>query len=323
MKKIWICTLLAIVMTSCYDDYIKDYEYNGVYFPFQTNVRTFVVGEGMKIEVGATLGGVMENNKNRIVRYSIKEELVTPDILERMKAGLNYIKNSVKDVDKLLPMPNDYYTLSNPSEMIIRKGTHGGTVVVRPDSAKFLSDPNTLQAHYALSFYIESADADSIVEPMRYAVIGLKYENMLFGNYWHGGVRVIKDATGTPLDTVAYYTQIPQPESKVWTLKTVAPFELETNGLADDADKGSIKLTLQPDGTIGVGKSSASKVNVLPDGECKFNQAKLLQDRKIFLKYKYENGDGTTSHVTDTLTFRNRTRDGVNEWQDENPGNYK
>lgn len=323
MKKIWIFTLLITVMTSCYDDYIKDYEYNGIYFPFQTNVRTFVVGEGMKIEVGAALGGVMENNKDRIVRYSIKNELVTQDILDRMKSGLNYIKNSVEGVDELLSMPNDYYTLSNPSEMIIRKGTHGGTVVVRPDSAKFLSDPKTLQAHYALSFYIESADADSIVEPMRYAVIGLKYENMLFGNYWHGGVRVIKDMAGTPLDTIAYYTQIPQPESKVWTLKTVSPFELETNGLADDADKGSIKLTIHPDGAIAIGKSSASKVNVLPDGECKFNQAKLLQDRKIFLKYKYENSNGTMSHVTDTLTFRNRIRDGVNEWQDENPGNYK
>ena len=158
---------------------------------------------------------------------------------------------------------------------------------------------------------------------MRYAVIGLKYENMLFGNYWHGGVRVVKDAVGNTLNTVAYYTQIPQPESKVWTLSTVAPFELETNGLADDADKGSMKLTLNSDGTITVGKYSSSDINVLPDGESRFNQAKLLQDRKIFLKYKYDNGDGTISYVTDTLTFRNRVRDGVNEWQDENPGNYE
>ena len=84
-----------------------------------------------------------------------------------------------------------------------------------------------------------------------------------------------------------------------------------------------MKLTLNQDGTITVGKSSSSEINVLPDGESYFNRSKLLQERKIFLKYKYENGDGTTSFVTDTLTFRNRTRDGVNEWQDENPDNYK
>lgn len=323
MKKICIVTLLAIVMTSCYDEYVKDYEYNGVYFPYQTNVRTVVVGEGMKIEVGAALAGVLENKEDRVVRYTMKNELVTPQILERMKSGLNYIKNSVEGVDELLPMPADYYTLSNSSEMVIYKGNHGGTVTVRPDSVKFLSDSKTLKANYALPFYIESADADSILEPMRYAVIGLKYENMLFGDYWHGGVRIIKNAAGVALDTVAYYTQIPQPESKVWTLTTIAPFELETNGMSDDADKGSIKLTLNPDGTIVVGKSSASKVNVLSDGESKFNQAKLLQNRKIFLKYKFDNGDGTTSYVSDTLTFRNRIRDGVNEWQDENPGNYE
>lgn len=323
MKKIGVFILLAAALTSCYDEYVKDYDYDGVYFPYQENVRTFVVGEGLKIDVGAVLAGVLENNKDRVVRYQIKNDLVTPDALARMKSGQNYIKNSVAGVNELLPMPADYYSLSNSEEMLIRKGSHGGTVTVYADSAKFLSDPKTLKAAYVLPFYIESADADSIIEPMRYAVIGLKYENMLFGNYWHGGVRVVKDAAGNTLNTVAYYTQIPQPESKVWTLSTVAPFELETNGLADDADKGSMKLTLNSDGTITVGKSSSSDINVLPDGESRFNQAKLLQDRKIFLKYKYDNGDGTISYVTDTLTFRNRVRDGVNEWQDENPGNYE
>ncbi len=42
-------------MVSCYDDYIKDFDYTTVYFPYQIDVRTFVVGEGMKIEIGADL----------------------------------------------------------------------------------------------------------------------------------------------------------------------------------------------------------------------------------------------------------------------------
>lgn len=323
MKKIGLFLLLAAVLTSCYDDYAEDYEYDGIYFPYQENVRTFVVGEGMKIEVGAVLAGVLENNKNRVVRYQIKNDLVNADVLAKLKSGQNYIKNSVVGVNELLPMPSDYYSLSNPEEMVITKGSHGGTVTVFADSAKFLSDPKTLKANYALPFYIESAEADSIIEPMRYTVIGLKYENMLFGNYWHGGVKIVKDAAGKVLETVAYNTQIPQPESKVWTLTTVAPHELETNGLADDADKGSMKLKLNPDGTITVGQSSSSDINVQPDGESYFNRSKLLQDRKIYLKYKFDNGDGTISYVTDTLTFRNRIRDGVNEWQDENPDNYE
>ena len=54
-----------------------------------------------------------------------------------------------------------------------------------------------------------------------------------------------------------------------------------------------------------------------------FNDAKLLQDRKMTLNYSYSNGDGTTTYVNDYLQFRNRIRDGVNEWQSENPEDYK
>jgi hypothetical protein len=59
------------------------------------------------------------------------------------------------------------------------------------------------------------------------------------------------------------------------------------------------------------------------DGASTYNQAKLLQNRKIFLNYKYKNAAGNWCYAKDTLTFRNRIRDGVNEWQDENPNNYK
>ena len=54
-----------------------------------------------------------------------------------------------------------------------------------------------------------------------------------------------------------------------------------------------------------------------------FNGSKLLQDRKLIMQYSYSNDSGNTVEVTDTLYFRNRYRDGVNEWQDENPENYK
>ncbi len=63
-----------------------------------------------------------------------------------------------------------------------------GSVVMKADSAAFLADAATINAAYAIPLYITAADADSILEPKRFAVIGLKYENMLFGTYWHGGV---------------------------------------------------------------------------------------------------------------------------------------
>ena len=321
MKKIIIAVLfLSVVMTSCYKDYIEDFDYTSIYFPYQTDVRTFVVGEGMKIEVGAALAGLRENRQNRIVNFTMDNSLVNANILAVMKVGAAYIKDAVAPVTALMPMPTTYYTISDNSKMEIKAGTHMGSVVIKADSAAFLKDTTTKNPVYALPFYITSADADSVRSAKRSIVVALKYENMLFGNYWHGGVTVVKDATGKVVKTTNYFTSIPTPEIKIMNLKTVAPDALVTNKISDQA--GSLKLTLNG-GTITVSQANGSTVKVQPDGESTFNRSKLLQDRKIYLKYKYANADGTTSYATDTLTFRNRLRDGVSEWQDENPNNYK
>ena len=321
MKKIIIAALiLSVAMTSCYKDYVEDFDFTSIYFPYQTNVRTFVVGEGMKVEVGAALAGLRENSQNRIVNFTMDNSLITADILAAMKVGAGYIKDAVASVTALKPMPTTYYSISDKSKMEIKAGNHMGSVLIKADSAAFLNDTNTLRPVYALPFMITSADADSIRVGKGSAVIAFKYENMLFGNYWHGGVTVVKDAAGNVVKTTNYFTTIPTPEIKIMNLKTVAPNALVTNKISDQT--GSLKLTLSGT-TITVSQANGSAVKVQPDGASTFNRSKLLQDRRIYLKYKYANADGTTSYATDTLTFRNRIRDGVNEWQDENPENYK
>jgi len=308
------------MLTSCYDDYIEDFDYNAVYFAQQTNVRTFVVGEGMQIKVGVVLAGVRENSYDREVGFVLDNNLLSDEVLMDMKGGVEHVKNYVSNVSELLPLPSDFYTLSDNNKMIIKRGDHKGVITIKADSARFLADAKTLIANYALPFCITDADADSILLPKKSSVVGVRYENMLFGNYWHGGETVVKDDAGNVLKTIKYYTTIPSPESKVMKLHTVGPHSLETNRMSDGA--GSFKITLDGDNIL-ISKAEGSKTEVLPDGESKFNRAKLLQDRKIYLKYKYDNGDGTISYATDTLTFRNRIRDGVNEWQDENPANYQ
>ncbi len=319
-KRIALALGLTMALSACYDDYIEDFDYTSVYFMYQTNVRTFVVGEGMKIEVGAALAGVRENKQDRIVGFRMDPALVNGAALAALKTGSNYIREAMADVDTLKPMPADYFTISDNSTMVIKSGTHMGSVVIQADSARFLKDASTIRPVYAIPFYIASADADSIVGAKRSAVVALKYENMLFGNYWHGGVTTVKDAAGKIVKTVKYYTTIPSPEAKVFKLKTVAPDALVTNKISDQ--EGAFKITLDGN-TVKVSKADGSAIEVKPDGPSTFNRAKLLQERKLFLSYKYENEDGTTSFAQDTLTFRNRIRDGVNEWQDENPDHYK
>lgn len=310
-------------MVSCYDDYIFDYEYSGIYFPYQINVRTFVVGEGMKIEVGAALGGVRENVMDRNVSFAIDNALLTPAMLTRFKTASNaYIKDPSLPVAAQLLLPSNYYTISNANTMVIKKGQHSGTVVIKADSTNFLADAATKVATYVLPFNITDADADSIIQPRKYAVIGFRYENMLFGKYWHGGSALVN----RPLlsdTTLKYYTTVPTPEAKIWTLTTNTPNSLYGTGYLDQVTgKNEMLLTLNGDAIV-ISSVAGSKFVIAPEGASSYNRAKLLQDRKIFLKYSYT--DPVTNyvyHCTDTLTFRNRIRDGVNEWQDENPSHY-
>jgi hypothetical protein len=321
MKKILAFLILSVAIVSCYDDYVKDFDYDSVYFPIQNDVRSFVVGEGMSIEIGVSLGGVMDNAKERTVGFKIDNPLITPAVLTAMKnSSLTYIKAGVANVTTLGPIPTSYYSLSDNSKMVIKVGQHMGTIVMKADSANFLADAGTIDAKYAISMSITSADADTILPKKNYTIVGLRYENMLFGNYFHGGTALV-NRPGKSDTTLNYFTTIPQPETKIWILTTATPGSLTANGYLNvTTTKKEMTLTLN--GTnVTISSAAGSTNTILPDGASTFNRSKLLQNRKIFLKYSYVSG-GNTYHCNDTLTFRNRIRDGVNEWQDENPANY-
>ena len=323
MKKFLAFIVISLGMAACYQDYIADYDYSGIYFPYQTDVRTFVVGEGMKIEVGATLGGVVENTKDRNVAFAFDATLVSPATLAIFKTAANgYIKDPVSTVTSFLQLPSNYYTISSTNTMVIKAGQHMGSVVIKPDSAIFLGDPATKIATYVLPFRITAADADTILAARRYAVIGLRYDNMLFGKYWHGGSALVNRPAKADT-TLKYYTAVPMPEPKVWTLTTNSPNSLNAPGFLDQVT-GKAEMLLTLNGTdIAISSVTGSSFVISSDGACVFNRPKLLQNRKIFLKYKYTDpATNFTYHCTDTLTFRNRVRDGINEWQDENPANY-
>jgi len=327
MKKILALIVLTIAMVSCYEDYLLDYPYTAIYFPIQQNVRTFVVGEGMKFEVGASLGGVKVNERDRNVSLILYPALITADRLNSMKnSSWGHIKTPSLPVPTLLQLPASYYSMTpSTSAIVIKPGWHGGTVVIKADSTAFLNDSvRTIFSTYALPFQITSADADSVLKAKNYEVVGTKFENMLFGNYWHGGAAVINRPAKADT-TILYKTKVPTQENLIWSLVTAGPTTLLCNGYYNKtvtAVPSQMKLVLK--GTkVFVSPGAGAAYVITADGESTFNRAKKLQDRKIFLKYKYTDPvTNFTYHCTDTLTFRNRMRDGINEWQDENPSNY-
>ncbi|MCX6321115.1 MAG: DUF1735 domain-containing protein [Bacteroidia bacterium] len=325
MKKLLAFIILSIAMVSCYDNYIYDFTYTGIYFPYQMDVRTFVVGEGMKFEVGAALGGVRENTINRNVSFILDNALITPARLALMKAASQpYIKNPATPVVTLLQLPANYYTISNPTTMVIKTGQHSGTVTIKPDSVAFLNDSlKTMYSTYALPFRITAADADSMPYLKRTNIVGVRFENMLFGNYWHGGAALV-NRPGKVDTTMIYRWAVNDIASKIWTLTTFGPNTLVTNGyFSQTTTKTELKLVLKGN-KVYVSTAAGSTYTYVPDAVGTFNRAKLIQDRKIFLKYTYTvpGVGGFTYHCTDTLIFRNRLRDGINEWQDENPSHY-
>ena len=331
MKKLLAFIILSIALVSCYDGYINDFTYTAIYFTYQTDVRTFVVGEGMKVEVGADLSGVRANTRDRNVTYSLDNTMITAARLTAMKAASQpYIKNPATPVVALVQMPLSYYTISDPTNMVIKQGWYSGTVVIRPDSTTFLNDSlKTMYSTYVLPFRITEADADSILYLKKTNLVGFRFENMLFGNYWHGGAARVSmyNQPGVDSTTIVYRSAVNDIASKIWTLTTAGPSTLIGNGFFNQTTANKeMKLVLKGNKIF-----ISTSTNVLPykpaaavytqDGECTFNRAKLLQDRKIFLKYSFVL-TGKTYHCTDTLVFRNRIRDGVNEWQDENPAHY-
>ncbi|MZP54945.1 MAG: DUF1735 domain-containing protein [Bacteroidales bacterium] len=324
MKKIFIVLILSLALVSCYEDYVKDFDYTAVYFPNPVDVRTVVAGEGLRVNLGAALGGVMENKFDRNVNFTINNNLVTAALLTQMKGSTYaFIKNAVEGVTELKPLPTNYYTLSDNSKIVIKKGWHSGTVTLKVDSTIFLSDPKTIKATYILPLYISTADADTILENNRSLKVGIKYEHMLFGNYLHGGVTIAKNGSGVPIDTITYITSRSQGDTKIWQLTTVSPNSVATNGYSDKTSTSKNELVLTLNGTnITVTTADGASNTYEANGTNTYNGAKLLQNRKILLNYKYT-VDTVTYYCQDTLTFRNRIRDGVNEWQDENPSHYK
>ncbi len=295
MKKhiIFITSLLMIsVLAGCkYADFMADYTYSAVYFPKLTNTRTFVVGEIHHIELGVMLGGKRSNSADEWVDFQIDPTLVP--------AGSTLL-------------PANYYTLSHSSRFTIPAGSLQGPITITIDTAKFVNDPLALQAKYVLPFRLIKTSADSILPKQNTQVLTLKYEHRLFGNYYHNGVTTMTSSSGV-VTTTGYHQNEPVTNAiNNWILATVGPYTLKTSGIINlkDGVNNTFNITVSLNNSVVISKNPGSVYNVVPSGPCSYNASK----REFYLQYSYTNA-GNTYQATDTLIFRNRILDGVNQWR--------
>lgn len=318
MKKICILLVVALALTGCYEDYVREYDHDGVFFAYQYDLRTFVIGEDAAFDVTVALGGVMKNGRDRAVKLAIDNTLVNGDAYRGMmgtsQISGDYVGAAFRSagVTSVEPLPASDFTVTGLDGLKIPAGRHTGTVTIHATD-DLISDPNAYKPGYALGVKILSADADEVVEGMDFSVIAVRCENRFFGNWTHHGTITTFDESGKEVQKVREVGSLA--DDSVYSLQTVDANTLTCGKMTGMV--GGMRLAFTGDDI------AVSSANGAVTGTGRFNGAKLLQERELFLEYDLPASGGGRKNVRDTLCFRNRIRDGINEWQDENKEHYK
>lgn len=288
MKKLIYIVLVLTAMISCtkYEDFIADYDHTAVYFPYQELTRSFVYGEKHSIELAVSFGGRRQNSAKEWANYVIEDALIESSMLIRDK----------------------FYSLSDESNFTIPAGKFFGVIEMGVTEEFFDS---AQYSTYKLPLRIKSTSLDSILEGKDYMILTLNIEAKQFGNYYHNGVTVAKQGNEVKYTSVYHEEEPVTSEAGNWELKTVTKNTLVTNGISDK--KGvwdKFLLSVDTDNQVSIVPATGASFEVTQDGKCSYD----AENRKFYLKYKYIDGNGYNCSATDTLIFRNRMLDGVNQW---------
>jgi hypothetical protein len=328
MKKIFyiLCLFAALVSCTNQDIAFEDYAFQGVYFPFQTPLRTVMLGDEVlgdnsidlehAFSIGASIGGMYANPKDRVLTIELAPELCT-----------NLIDDDSGDPLEILPA--NYYDATF-NQLVIPAGEFFGKVRVELTDA-FFQDPLTTGLHYVVPVRLIDAPGDSIlgglkneavdiadprissdwlVTPKDYVLFGIKYINATHGVYLLRGRRV---NTADPDDAHAYTMRFLD-DNDMTKLRTISLTEnlMPTIGgtfLEGSDAMYSMLLTFdeanktvsasQTDGTTIVA-SGTGKYYSKDDAEAESYNGK--KHRTIYLDYTFDDG-GITYQVNDSLVF--------------------
>ena len=233
-KSIFIILITSLLLASCRNNDFEfpDYDYTAAYFANQYPIRKITLGESYvfdnsldnehKCQILATVGGFREIKKDIEITFRVDNSLCDP--LANVK-----------------PMPENYYTLSDNSKMIIKKGSKmlGGVTVQLTEA--FFADKDALTNTYVIPLLmtdVKNADrllsgtpavenpnrfvaTDWSAAPKDFILYAIKYINQWDGMYLRQGVdnvtsdgqtstirrdeTVIEKAPVTKLNSLSFY----------------------------------------------------------------------------------------------------------------------
>jgi len=327
MKKILYLFSIVTLLFSCENQDVEfdDFAYQTVYFPYQTPVRSIILGDeeigdnSIDLEhafsIGASLGGLYNNTKDRVLTVGLEPELASKITDASGKA--------------LTLLPSAYYNATF-DKIIIPSGSFFGKMRVNLTDA-FFADPLSIGLNYVVPVKITSASGDSVlsgkaltsvtspdpriaahwaIPPKNYVLFGIKYINATHGVYLLRGKRT---NTTNALDVVTYSKQFIDDNvmTKLTTKSLTENYMPTVGGTNTEAinAKYSILLTFNKDNkSVAVSQKSASNVVVNGTGKYYSKTDALAEGyngkkhRTIYLDYTYIDGTNTY-HVNDSLVF--------------------
>jgi hypothetical protein len=327
--KIAFPILLLLVVFSCknQDWDFPDYKFSGTYFPYQTPMRTLVLGDydqvdntkdnNLQFSIGVAVGGLYENNQDLKVGYVLDETLT-----QKLYSSAG---------DTLVPLPQAYYTLSQTGTIVVTKGSMQGYIDVQLKDA-FLNDPRAFKNRYVIPLKLTSTETDSIlsgrtlkpnpdprvatdwtVVPKNYTLFGIKFINPYHGKFLYRGKDVLNNAAGTKVDEVIYRQKFVE-KNAVVALTTVGRTQVELTAAvrrtAGSPGNFKARLTFDAQGaTCVITTAPGSAYPVTGTGKF-IKEGDEWGGKKrntIILDYKItDTAKGEFHQVNDTLVMRDR-----------------
>jgi hypothetical protein len=303
--------IISVGFVSCQFEYVEEtYPNTSVLFIYQNYNRNLIVGEGLQFKPAVNLAGVLNNKEERRVTYEVDPSLVTPD--------------------KTL-LPQAYYTLGNPSQIVIPKGEMRGFLPVVMDSAAFLADPRSLTGEFVLPLRIVSApNVDLVLEEKNSICISLNYFGKQFGFYQYSG-EYRKMIEGV-IFKAGSYAYIWTENDGRRTLETLGPTKYRMvadptnpadpmnilNAANNIIGSFSFIIDVPMNGGPVTFESDESGLPVRDGGNSFYDAA----NRTLHLEYEWLEDDGNIiCKVEEVLVFRNRIFDDqgngmyINQWR--------
>jgi uncharacterized protein (DUF1330 family) len=334
--KIKLVVIIALVFSlmACENQEIgkDDFGSTSVFFPFQTPIRTLILGKydlgfndndnNGRFEIGVVMSGVFENKIDRRVFFELAPELIDANTL-----GVDSVNVQI--------LPSSYYTIEQASPVIIPSGSINGRISVQLEDAFFqdtLSFAGFGDVHYVLPLRItDFEELDSLLTgvpivdnpikikaddwnpaPKDYTLFGIKFMNKYQGKYLRRGEDVMTNDLGE-VTTSTYIAEFVV-QDEVVDLITSGRFNVDyanrvRRGDLDSPGDVNIELAFNTDETCVISGVGDDPYNVSGSGQLVENGDEWGGEKRdvIYLDYQYTDAVNNETHsVKDTLVIRNR-----------------